>query len=119
MIPVSQHIFFFCCCKQRREEKDSERCYGDVDRYEKGGKKVKLNYSNVCSRLPNRILFCSHTAIYVSSYRWTKSIGLGFKTPLDAKDGVYIDKKCPWAGTLLHKCLHATRRITYTGMLYY
>jgi len=29
-----------------------------------------------------------------------KSIGLGFKTPLDAKDGVYIDKKCPWTGTV-------------------
>lgn len=29
-----------------------------------------------------------------------KSIGLGFKTPLEAKDGVYIDKKCPWAGAV-------------------
>jgi len=29
-----------------------------------------------------------------------KSIGLGFKTPSDAKDGIYIDKKCPWAGTV-------------------
>ena len=29
-----------------------------------------------------------------------KSIGLGFKTPVDAKDGIYIDKKCPWAGTV-------------------
>jgi hypothetical protein len=29
-----------------------------------------------------------------------KSIGLGFKTPLDAKDGIYIDKKCPWAGNV-------------------
>ncbi len=31
---------------------------------------------------------------------WTKSVGLGFKTPLDAKDGVYIDKKCPWTGNV-------------------
>jgi len=32
--------------------------------------------------------------------RWTKSIGLGFKTPLDAKEGTYIDKKCPWTGNV-------------------
>mmetsp|Transcript_23546 Transcript_23546/g.58104 ORF Transcript_23546/g.58104 Transcript_23546/m.58104 type:complete len:165 (-) Transcript_23546:91-585(-) len=32
--------------------------------------------------------------------RMVKSIGLGFKTPLEAKDGVYIDKKCPWAGNV-------------------
>ena len=29
-----------------------------------------------------------------------KAIGLGFKTPQDAKDGCYIDKKCPWAGNV-------------------
>jgi len=33
-------------------------------------------------------------------YSWTKSIGLGFKTPLDAKEGTYIDKKCPWTGNV-------------------
>ena len=32
--------------------------------------------------------------------RWTKSIGLGFKTPQDAKEGLYIDKKCPWTGNV-------------------
>jgi small subunit ribosomal protein S11e len=29
-----------------------------------------------------------------------KSVGLGFKTPTEAKDGVYIDKKCPWTGNV-------------------
>ncbi len=28
--------------------------------------------------------------------RWTKSIGLGFKTPKEAVEGTYIDKKCPF-----------------------
>ena len=36
----------------------------------------------------------------VCSCSWSKSIGLGFKTPQDAKEGVYIDKKCPWAGNV-------------------
>ena len=31
---------------------------------------------------------------------WSKSVGLGFKTPQDAKEGVYIDKKCPWTGNV-------------------
>ena len=31
---------------------------------------------------------------------WSKSIGLGFKTPQDAKEGLYIDKKCPWTGNV-------------------
>merc|ERR1712142_738989 len=28
----------------------------------------------------------------------SKNVGLGFKTPNEAKDGVYIDKKCPFTG---------------------
>merc|ERR1712070_806943 len=30
--------------------------------------------------------------------RYVKSIGLGFKVPLKAKEGRYIDKKCPFTG---------------------
>lgn len=30
--------------------------------------------------------------------RWSKSVGLGFKTPKAAFEGVYIDKKCPFTG---------------------
>jgi small subunit ribosomal protein S11e len=32
------------------------------------------------------------------STRYYKNIGLGFKTPKSAVEGVYIDKKCPWTG---------------------
>ena len=30
--------------------------------------------------------------------RYYKDIGLGFKTPKDAVEGHYIDKKCPFTG---------------------
>ncbi|KAG5457026.1 MAG: RS11, ribosomal protein 11 40S small ribosomal subunit, partial [Olpidium bornovanus] len=30
--------------------------------------------------------------------RWYKDVGLGFKTPLAAINGHYIDKKCPFVG---------------------
>merc|ERR1712072_1591275 len=30
--------------------------------------------------------------------RYVKSIGLGYKVPLKAKEGRYIDKKCPFTG---------------------
>ncbi|ODV78801.1 uncharacterized protein CANTADRAFT_26737 [Suhomyces tanzawaensis NRRL Y-17324] len=32
--------------------------------------------------------------------RWYKDVGLGFKTPKAAIEGTYIDKKCPFAGTV-------------------
>ncbi|KAK9163548.1 hypothetical protein Syun_004450 [Stephania yunnanensis] len=32
--------------------------------------------------------------------RFSKSIGLGFKTPREAIEGTYIDKKCPFTGTV-------------------
>ncbi|KAK8520461.1 hypothetical protein V6N12_004399 [Hibiscus sabdariffa] len=32
--------------------------------------------------------------------RFWKSIGLGFKTPREAVEGTYIDKKCPFTGTV-------------------
>lgn len=28
--------------------------------------------------------------------RWCKNVGLGFKTPREATEGTYIDKKCPF-----------------------
>ncbi|WWC65099.1 40S ribosomal protein uS17 [Kwoniella dejecticola CBS 10117] len=30
--------------------------------------------------------------------RWYKDVGLGFKTPTEAINGTYIDKKCPFTG---------------------
>ncbi|WLF80854.1 ribosomal 40S subunit protein S11A [Lodderomyces elongisporus] len=32
--------------------------------------------------------------------RWYKDVGLGFKTPKAAIEGSYIDKKCPFVGTV-------------------
>jgi len=32
--------------------------------------------------------------------RHVKSVGLGFKTPREAIDGTYIDKKCPFTGNV-------------------
>merc|ERR1712080_200975 len=32
--------------------------------------------------------------------RFVKSVGLGFKTPREATEGIYIDKKCPFTGNV-------------------
>ncbi|KAH7725474.1 40S ribosomal protein S11 [Aphelenchoides avenae] len=32
--------------------------------------------------------------------RYVKSVGLGFKTPRDAIEGTFIDKKCPFTGNV-------------------
>ncbi|XP_074661924.1 small ribosomal subunit protein uS17-like isoform X2 [Tubulanus polymorphus] len=32
--------------------------------------------------------------------RYVKNVGLGFKTPREAIDGTYIDKKCPFTGNV-------------------
>jgi small subunit ribosomal protein S11e len=32
--------------------------------------------------------------------RWYKNVGLGFKTPKEAIEGNYIDKKCPFTGNV-------------------
>merc|ERR1719265_1771567 len=32
--------------------------------------------------------------------RFSKNIGLGFKTPAEASQGVYVDKKCPFTGNV-------------------
>merc|ERR1712001_612689 len=32
--------------------------------------------------------------------RFVKSVGLGFKTPREAVEGTYIDKKCPFTGNI-------------------
>ncbi|KAJ9106841.1 hypothetical protein QFC19_002969 [Naganishia cerealis] len=32
--------------------------------------------------------------------RWYKDVGLGFKTPAEAINGTYIDKKCPFTGNV-------------------
>ncbi|KAL3571786.1 hypothetical protein D5086_025690, partial [Populus alba] len=49
--------------------------------------------------------------------RFWKSIGLGFKTPRDAIEGTYIDKKCPFTGTvsIRGRILSDMRRGTQTS----
>ena len=32
--------------------------------------------------------------------RYYKNVGLGFKTPKEAIEGTYIDKKCPFTGNV-------------------
>merc|ERR1712053_50219 len=32
--------------------------------------------------------------------RFVKNVGLGFKTPREAVEGTYIDKKCPFTGNI-------------------
>ncbi|KAJ1971474.1 40S ribosomal protein S11-B [Dimargaris xerosporica] len=32
--------------------------------------------------------------------RWYKNVGLGFKTPKEAINGTYVDKKCPFTGNV-------------------
>ncbi|VDD93312.1 unnamed protein product [Enterobius vermicularis] len=34
------------------------------------------------------------------SLRYVRNVGLGFKTPTEAKVGTYIDKKCPFTGNV-------------------
>jgi len=35
-----------------------------------------------------------------SGVRYYKNVGLGFKTPKEAIDGTYIDKKCPFTSNV-------------------
>jgi len=32
--------------------------------------------------------------------RYYKNVGLGFKTPKEAIEGTYVDKKCPFTGNV-------------------
>ena len=36
----------------------------------------------------------------VNSKRYVRPVGLGFKTPRHAKDGNFVDKKCPFTGNV-------------------
>ncbi|CAH0552036.1 unnamed protein product [Brassicogethes aeneus] len=37
---------------------------------------------------------------HTKKVRLSRSVGLGFKTPREAIDGTYIDKKCPFTGNV-------------------
>lgn len=36
--------------------------------------------------------------IQTKGMRFVKNVGLGFKTPKTAREGTYVDKKCPFTG---------------------
>ncbi|KZT56443.1 hypothetical protein CALCODRAFT_497368 [Calocera cornea HHB12733] len=48
--------------------------------------------------------------------RWYKDVGLGFKTPADAINGTYIDKKCPFTGDVSIRGRILTGRVISTKM---
>ena len=39
-------------------------------------------------------------AVKAKDQRFVKNVGLGFKTPREAVEGTYIDKKCPFTGNV-------------------
>merc|ERR1712180_292603 len=45
-------------------------------------------------------------AVKSKDQRFVKNVGLGFKTPREAVEGHYIDKKCPFTGnvSMLQRC---------------
>merc|ERR1711973_382447 len=34
--------------------------------------------------------------------KYVRQVGLGFKVPREAREGAYVDKKCPFTGDVLH-----------------
>ncbi|KAJ5992350.1 hypothetical protein N7451_008074 [Penicillium sp. IBT 35674x] len=48
--------------------------------------------------------------------RWYKEVGLGFRTPLTAIEGSYIDKKCPFTGLVSIRGRILTGRVVSTKM---
>ncbi|KAJ1670279.1 40S ribosomal protein S11-B, partial [Spiromyces aspiralis] len=45
-------------------------------------------------------VFLNAKNITKKNKRWYKDVGLGFKTPREAIEGTYIDKKCPFTGNV-------------------
>ncbi|KAG6813807.1 hypothetical protein H0H92_007219 [Tricholoma furcatifolium] len=48
--------------------------------------------------------------------RWYKDVGLGFKTPSEAINGTYIDKKCPFTGEVSIRGRILTGKVVSTKM---
>lgn len=46
------------------------------------------------------IFTASKSKVNKAAKRWYKEVGLGFKTPKEAIVGTYIDKKCPFTGSV-------------------
>ncbi|CAF2418016.1 unnamed protein product [Rotaria sp. Silwood2] len=48
----------------------------------------------------NKILSSTKASKKDRTQRYTRNVGLGFKTPREAIEGTYIDKKCPYTGNV-------------------
>lgn len=73
--------------------------------------------------VPSRVYACSCSLrrptggkkVATKTKRWYKDVGLGFKTPAEAINGTYIDKKCPFTGDvsirgrILSGVVHSTK----------
>ncbi|KLO17002.1 hypothetical protein SCHPADRAFT_919644 [Schizopora paradoxa] len=54
--------------------------------------------------------------VVTKTKRWYKDVGLGFKTPSDAINGTYIDKKCPFTGDISIRGRILTGKVVSTKM---
>ncbi|KAB5594233.1 hypothetical protein CTheo_2314 [Ceratobasidium theobromae] len=54
--------------------------------------------------------------VVTKTKRWYKDVGLGFKTPAEAINGTYIDKKCPFTGDVSIRGRILTGRVVSTKM---
>ena len=52
------------------------------------------------SNLPIKLKSLTYCDVISQGMRYYKSIGLGFKTPKEAIEGSYVDKKCPFTGNV-------------------
>merc|ERR1712141_386225 len=53
----------------------------------------------------------------VKEERYVRNVGLGFKTPREAIDGTYIDKKCPFTGNVSIRGRILTGRVLKMKMM--
>ena len=71
---------------------DAAAATGALDQVEKAFQKqpnVFLGYKKLANKKVSK-----------AGLRWTRNVGLGFKTPVTAIKGTYIDKKCPFTGNV-------------------
>ena len=65
---------------------------------------LSLDHQHFPSHATAVLLFIGYKNVVgkksVKQGRWSKNVGLGFKTPKAAIEGSYIDKKCPFTGNV-------------------
>lgn len=100
--------FFFAACESSREPPPSDRAF------------FSRPFPRASFRSPSTLLLPFHSQVEKAfqkqlgvnllakgkgakkpgkgGSRFVRSVGLGFKTPKEAAEGIYIDKKCPFVG---------------------